>query len=126
MMRYTCEVKVTDPAYSTEAIAYYITDITLSLQRINEEDNVGYGLLVPVWNFWGYRSYVSVYDHEWYTDNHFDGWKGAWPILTINAITGAVIDPIRVIERKESDMKRIAILLSALLRTRRDGSTVVE
>ena len=95
MMRYSYEVQVTDPGYSTEAITYYITDITLSLQRVNEEDNVGYGLLVPVWNFWGYRSYVSVYDHQLDTQKHSKGWKGAWPILTINAVTGAVIDPIK-------------------------------
>ncbi len=90
MMRTTYEWQVTDPSCSEEAITYIITDIDLSLQRINEEDNVGFGLLVPVWNFWGYRTYVSTYDHETYTNKRF-----YHPILSINAVTGSVIDPVK-------------------------------
>lgn len=96
MMCATYEVRVLDPGYSASALTYHITEITLTLQRVNEENSVDSGLLVPVWNFWGYQSYVSVYDGQTYEDVHFDGWKSdLGPILSINAVTGAVIDPVK-------------------------------
>ena len=89
------EVEVVDESYGNQSLTYHITDVTLSLQRISEEGSIEYGLLVPVWNFWGYASVVSREDGSTYDGNHIEGWKGKNPILSINAVTGSVIDPIK-------------------------------
>lgn len=89
------EVEVVDESYGNQSLTYHITDVTLSLQRISEEGSIEYGLLVPVWNFWGYASVVSREDGSAYDWNHIEGWKGKKPILSINAVTGSVIDPIK-------------------------------
>lgn len=89
------EVEVVDESYGNQSLTYHITDVTLSLQRISEEGSIEYGLLVPVWNFWGYASVVSREDGSTYDGNHIEGWKGKKPILSINAVTGSVIDPIK-------------------------------
>jgi hypothetical protein len=88
------EVEVVDESYGNQSLTYHITDVTLSLQRISEEGSIEYGLLVPVWNFWGYASVVSK-DGSAYDWNHIEGWKGKKPILSINAVTGSVIDPTK-------------------------------
>ena len=62
-------------------IEYHITRIRLSLQRISEADSFTTGLLVPVWNFYGYVSFPGEENQE----NKF-------PLLTINGIDGSVID----------------------------------
>ena len=95
MMCTKYEVELIEPTYHKNALTYYITDITLTLQRINEQDNIDYGLLVPVWNFWGYSAYVSSYDGQTHERAHIDGWYGSEPILSINAINGNIIDPIK-------------------------------
>lgn len=95
MMCAKYESRVIDPIYATESLTYHITDITLSLQRISEQNNIEYGLLVPVWNFWGYETSVSSYDYQTNIEKHIDGWHGSEPILTINAVDGSVIDPIK-------------------------------
>ena len=59
--------------------------ITLSLQRVAEQDNIDSGLLIPVWNFWGERNYI-------YSESTWDWAQGA-SLLCINAIDGSIIDP---------------------------------
>lgn len=88
------EVEVIDPGFTTNALEYHITDITLTLQRITEQDNIDYGLLVPVYNFWGYAVRTSSYDDQAYESRHSTNWKGLEPILSINAINGTIINPI--------------------------------
>ena len=71
--------------------------ITLSLQRISERDNLDYGLLTPVWNFWGTEllRYKNG-DLLWW--NNMDTAMGpcsAYPLLSINAIDGTIIDPMK-------------------------------
>ncbi|MBR4905291.1 MAG: hypothetical protein IKZ44_00370 [Clostridia bacterium] len=62
--------------------------ITLSLQRVAEQDNIESGLLIPVWNFWGDVTCL-------YTDSDRSPWeltRGS-PMLSIDAVTGSIIDP---------------------------------
>lgn len=65
-----------------------ITRVTLTLRRIMEQNNIGYGLFVPVWDFYGnmtvtYPDYPEEPAQEWMSDK---------PLLTINGIDGTVID----------------------------------
>ena len=87
-----------DPLFTNDQITgmeFHFTRITLSLQRISERDNMNYGLLTPVWNFWG----TQLYHYEdgstlWW--NNMDSSLGpcsAYPLLSINAVDGSVIDP---------------------------------
>ena len=63
-----------------------ITHISLSLQRIMEQDSFTTGLLVPVWNFYG--SITS-----WSNDDEKRTSKWEYmPILSVNAIDGSIID----------------------------------
>lgn len=87
------EVWVTDPSWGITDMTIHVTNITLTLQRINEQDNIDYGLLIPVWNFWGYTVQKSIYEEKIQEESHIDGWYGSKPILTINAINGDVINP---------------------------------
>lgn len=87
------EVRVTDSSWGITDLSIYVTDITLSLQRINEQDTIDYGLLVPVWNFWGYRVQTSAYEPDPQEEAHIDGWHGSEPLLSINAVDATVIDP---------------------------------
>ena len=57
--------------------------ITLSLQRVTDQDQFDQGLLVPVWNFLGTWSYQS-------TNGDVDALSGS--LLSVNAIDGSVID----------------------------------
>ena len=87
-----------DPLFNNDQITgmeFHFTRITLSLQRISERDNMNYGLLTPVWNFWG----TQLYHYEdgsmlWW--NNMDSALGpcsAYPLLSINAVDGSIIDP---------------------------------
>ena len=87
-----------DPLFTNDQITgmeFHFTRITLSLQRISERDNMNYGLLTPVWNFWG----TQLYHYEdgstlWW--NNMDSSLGpcsAYPLLSINAVDGSIIDP---------------------------------
>ena len=89
-----------DPLFNNDQITgmeFHFTRITLSLQRISERDNMNYGLLTPVWNFWG----TQLYHYEdgsmlWW--NNMDSALGpcsAYPLLSINAVDGSVIDPMQ-------------------------------
>ena len=65
-----------------------VTRVVLSLRRVMDQNNLGYGLLVPVWDFYGTMTvsstdYPEEPSHEWMSDE---------PLITINAIDGTVID----------------------------------
>ena len=64
--------------------------ITLSLQRVAEQDNIDSGLLIPVWNFWGEVTCL-------YEDSNYSPWEltDGSPVLSIDAVTGSIIDPKR-------------------------------
>lgn len=83
--------------YSYREMEFKIDRITLSLQRVMEKDNLNYGLLIPVWCFWGSDRHIesdgSVYTNE-FTSEYGDP-CGYVPLLCINAIDGSVIDPYR-------------------------------
>lgn len=65
-----------------------ITRVTLTLRRIMEQNNIGFGLFVPVWNFYGTQA-VSYPDYP-EEPPMMMGTTG--PLLTINGIDGTVID----------------------------------
>jgi len=69
-------------AETQEETEYRITKAKLSLMRIREANAVASGLVVPVWNFYGY----GIYDGESYEG------ELSLPRLTINAIDGSIID----------------------------------
>ncbi len=64
-----------------------VTGVTLSLRRIMEQNNIGYGLFVPTWDFYGTMAYH--YDGE-NADSFLE--QSDKPILIINAVDGSVID----------------------------------
>lgn len=66
-----------------------IDRIQLELQRVTEENAIEYGLVIPVWNFYG--EYVSEYEWATFSSNPPYDLPGA--LLTINAVDGSVIDP---------------------------------
>ena len=73
--------------YEPNAEKYTITAIRLSLQRVSEQDSFESGLLAPVWNVYGYETYFRESAGEW-----VDMPVNNWPLLTVNAIDGSVID----------------------------------
>jgi len=75
------------PHYSNVRIE--VTRACLSLQRIMEKDSFTTGLLVPVWNFYGTQTFTDEQGKE----NVVDG--GYFPLLSVNAIDGSVIDPLQ-------------------------------
>ncbi len=66
-----------------------IDRIQLELQRVTEENAIEYGLVIPVWNFYG--EYVSEY--KWATFSSKPRYDLPGALLTINAVDGSVIDP---------------------------------
>ena len=65
-----------------DPVEFTLNRVELSLQRINDEGEYTSGLLVPVWNFYG-----------WYTNNREEpGDEILFPLISINAIDGSVID----------------------------------
>lgn len=63
-----------------------ITRVSLSLQRVMEQDSYTTGLLVPVWNFYGSVTSWSEDGEEHTSDMRF------MPFMSVNAIDGSVID----------------------------------
>lgn len=72
---------------STSISEYEIDRLELSLRRVMEQDNVENGLLIPVWD---------VYGFHWYSEPDIDlpkvRFTGKQSLLTINAIDGSIID----------------------------------
>ena len=65
-----------------DPVEFMLNRVELCLQRINDEGEYTSGLLAPVWNFYG-----------WYTNNREEpGDEILFPLLSINAIDGSVID----------------------------------
>jgi hypothetical protein len=70
-------------------MAVNITRVSLEFERIAEQDSIENGLLVPVWNFYG--TVTEHYTGEGH-DEYTNGFDEPWPLLTVNAIDGSVID----------------------------------
>ncbi|HML69603.1 MAG TPA: DUF6034 family protein [Clostridia bacterium] len=68
---------------ASKNISINITQIQLGLARVTEQDNNAYGLLVPVWDFFG------TYDEGIGYPIGLDGYES---LLTINAVDGSIID----------------------------------
>lgn len=66
-----------------------VTNARLSLQRIMEQDSFTTGLLVPVWNFYGTMTAMNGEDVLEVAD------EGYFPLLSVNAIDGSVIDVLQ-------------------------------
>lgn len=64
---------------------YTIERAVLSLRRIMERDNVESGLLIPVWDFYGYETIT-------YADGKALTMPDVYSMLTINAVDGSIID----------------------------------
>ena len=90
------EERLSSP-YRYREMEFTIDRITLSLQRVMEQDNLNFGLLVPVWCCWGSDRHVesdgSVAVNE-FTSEYGDP-CGYLPLLCINAVNGTVIDPTK-------------------------------
>lgn len=79
-----------DPGYGDIlSMEVKVDRIELSLERVAQPDNIDGGLLVPVWSFYGSilctrseDSFDHVFDH-------------AMPFLTLNAVDGNLIDPMK-------------------------------
>ncbi len=72
-----------------ESISFDISKIDLGLQRIAEQNSIEYGLLVPVWSFYGTEVIQNVDKSVEIEDSIIS----CDPILVINAIDGTIIDP---------------------------------
>ncbi len=83
-----------DQIGSGNRVEFRIDRITLSLQRIAEQDNLEYGLLVPTWNFWGVDLRIGEdgVPHTYLCGVFSAGTCGYLPLLSINAIDGTIID----------------------------------
>lgn len=83
--------------YAYREMDFCVDRITLSLQRVMEKDHLNFGLLVPVWCFWGSDRHVesdgTVYTNE-FTSEYGDP-CGYIPLLCVNAIDGSIIDPYK-------------------------------
>ncbi|MBQ1631241.1 MAG: hypothetical protein II049_00305 [Clostridia bacterium] len=83
--------------YNYREMEFSIDRITLSLQRVMEKDNLDYGLLIPVWCFWGSDRHTesdgTIYTNE-FTSEYGDP-CGYIPLLCINAVDGSIIDPAK-------------------------------
>ncbi len=66
-----------------------VSRVSLTLQRIMERDSFTTGLLVPVWNFYGTRSWTEEDGDVVTSDERY------FPLLSINAIDGSVIDVLQ-------------------------------
>jgi hypothetical protein len=90
-------------------ISFTVTRVALEYQRIAEQNSIENGLLVPVWNFYGTCSAMSAgsteitpegYEVITTNGNGEDISQGflngdgvyAYPLMTINAIDGSIID----------------------------------
>lgn len=60
--------------------------VRFSLRRVMEQNQVDFGLLVPVWDFYGTQIAVNTHGHEDRMNLHEP------LLLTINAIDGSIID----------------------------------
>lgn len=71
----------------TKTVRVNIDRVTLSLQRIVDKGELGNGLLIPVWNFFGTRTIERTDD--FYSSGYFKFGSQ----LSINALDGSIIDP---------------------------------
>ncbi len=90
MVRVKYEGMMKDPGYGNiQSMEVQVDRIELSLERVAQPDNIDGGLLVPVWSFYGSilctrpeDSFDHVFDHT-------------MPFLTLNAVDGTLIDPMK-------------------------------
>lgn len=73
------------------SMTWTVDHVCLELQRIAEQNSFEDGLLVPVWNFYGYCSAITEKGEDW--GESFLSGDGIYhyPLMTINAIDGSVI-----------------------------------
>jgi hypothetical protein len=78
-IKYEAQADIAHVRYEFE-----IDRVTLSLQRVVEQNSISNGLLIPVWNFYG--KVIETID-----DTH-SNIKNGESVMSINAIDGSIID----------------------------------
>jgi hypothetical protein len=90
MVRVKYEGMMKDPGYGNiQSMEVQVDRIELSLERVAQPDNINGGLLVPVWSFYGSILCTRPQD----SFNH--AYDPTVPFLTLNAVDGTLIDPIK-------------------------------
>ena len=77
---------------SLESLALTVDYVSLEYQRIAEQNSIESGLLVPVWNFYGTCSAIDQNGEDHGSSYQSGDGVYAYPLMTINAIDGSVID----------------------------------
>jgi hypothetical protein len=74
------------------SLSFSVDRVALEYQRIAEQDSFENGLLVPVWNFYGTCSAQTSDGEE--TGQSIQSGDGiyAYPLVSINAIDGSIIN----------------------------------
>ncbi len=90
MVRVKYEGMMADPGWGgIQSMEVRVDQIELSLERIAQPDNINGGLLVPVWSFYGSILCTRPQD----SFNH--AYDPTMPFLTLNAVDGTLIDPMK-------------------------------
>ena len=90
MVRVKYEGMMKDPGYGNiQSMEVQVDRIELSLERVAQPDNIDGGLLVPVWSFFGSILCTRPQD----SFNH--AYDPTVPFLTLNAVDGTLIDPMK-------------------------------
>ena len=90
MVRVKYEGMMADPGWGgILSMEVQVDRIELSLERVIQPDNIDGGLLVPVWSFYGSILCTRPQD----SFNH--AYDPTVPFLTLNAVDGTLIDPMK-------------------------------
>ncbi len=90
MVRVKYEGMMADPGWGgILSMEVQVDRIELSLERVIQPDNIDGGLLVPVWSFFGSILCTRPQD----SFNH--AYDPTVPFLTLNAVDGTLIDPMK-------------------------------
>ena len=90
MVRVKYEGMMADPGWGgIRSMEVRVDRIELTLERVIQPDNIDGGLLVPVWSFYG--SILCTRPEDSF--NH--AYDPTVPFLTLNAVDGTLIDPMK-------------------------------
>ena len=90
MVRVKYEGMMADPGWGgILSMEVQVDRIELSLERVIQPDNIDGGLLVPVWSFFGSILCTRLQDSFNYV------YDPTVPFLTLNAVDGTLIDPMK-------------------------------
>ncbi len=69
---------------------YYVDQVSLEMHRVVIANEIGQGMLVPVWSFYG-GAMAQETNGNAYNVNYSLGGELHPPLLTINAVSGSII-----------------------------------